>query len=390
MNDYIATELSSGAIAQAMRLLLQKKQELVNLKGQLQNIRNDAEAKRRMNREIKGKENEADIIIQNLFAAIVDDVDWMYKQRLCTAVSCSLNNKNFGDVRFDVKFDVKFEELWRNKIIKEGGLTEQRGILSKSLLSSNLHAFFQEQLMKPSVNLDHLPPYSFFLQFCFTLAKPYISRDDKKFYVCENPIRKDKVFGLPIKEGSSWKGNMLWTARKLVELDELLTADQKINKLWKLVNLFGHEREEKENLRKGRLHFYPTFFDKIGLEIINPHDRKIKSGKNPIPIETVPAGAKGEFSLLYLPFDLLGLPLSDIKKEVMVDLENIPTAIRQMMRTYGFSAKKSSGFGITGTALGNGLLKSLLFTDDCKFADFGQMAAGFKSLSQEVAAYVGR
>ena len=167
MNDYIATELSSGAIAQAMQQLLQKKRELVILKEQLQKIRNNAEAKKDQNRKIKGKENEADIIIQKLFAAIVDDIDWIYKQRLCAAVSYSLNNKNFGDVRFDVKFDIKFEELWRNKIIKEGGITGQRGLLSKSLLSSNVHEFFQDQFKKPSVNLDHLPPYAFFLLgFC--------------------------------------------------------------------------------------------------------------------------------------------------------------------------------------------------------------------------------
>lgn len=32
-----------------------------------------------------------------------------------------------------------------------------------------------------------------------------------------------------------------------------------------------------KSLRRGRLRFYPAFFNKIGLDVINPHDRKTKS-----------------------------------------------------------------------------------------------------------------
>jgi len=393
MNDYIATELNSNAITQKMQLLRQKKQEFESLKAQLGPIRND-EQRRRKQREIKTKENEMNGLAQQLFTATVNDADWLYKQNLCTAVSCCLRHIDAGYV--------KFEELWRNKILSKGNLNGDQELITAILNTA-------------PVDLKVLPPYAFYLNFQFTLAKPYISKDDKVFYVCENPVRKDKVFGLPTKEGSSWKGNMRWTAQKNIEMNNANDAEKKKERL-QLIKLFGHENEtekrffdmyldlqftadeqnhlqkwvNEDGLRKGRLHFYPTFFDRIGLEVINPHERTTKAGKLPVYIETVPAGSKGIFSLLYLPFDLLGMPREEIKQDVLSDLKIIPNAIRKMMRTYGFSAKKSSGFGIAGAALGNGKLKSCFFTDDYKFADFKQMAAGFEKLKQEVDANAGR
>jgi len=49
-------------------------------------------------------------------------------------------------------------------------------------------------------DLTLLPPGSWFLQFTFTLAKPWMSKDDDPFYVTEsvNPVRKDKVFKVPM------------------------------------------------------------------------------------------------------------------------------------------------------------------------------------------------
>ncbi len=245
--------------------------------------------------------------------------------------------------------------------------------------------------------LKIMPKYSFFLQFTFTLATPYISRDDEEFYISDNPIRKDKVFKVPMVSGSSWKGNMRWTAMKIFTdgLPEAI-APNNINEPFetraRIVRLFGHEKsaiadyldsvlaeaisgddkshkkfiENKEFVkekfrkflvekgyintnvdgRRGRLNFYPTFFNQISLEVINPHDRKTKAGTQPIYIESVPEGAGGTFSLLYVPFDLMGRSGADVKNEVIKDLETVFHAIKKMMLTYGFSAKKSNGFGI--------------------------------------------
>jgi CRISPR-associated protein Cmr2 len=176
-----------------------------------------------------------------------------------------------------------------------------------------------------------LPPYSAFLQFTFELTKPYISRDDELFHISDNPIRKDKVFKVPMVAATGWKGNLRWTARQLEpELDQ-----QTMNRL------FGPEKEDEDTHLAGRLHFYPTFFDRMSLEVINPHDRATRAGKYPIYFESVPTGTEGIFSLLYVP-----LPGSiHSEQEAREDLRIVTSALYQMLCIYGFSAKKSSGFG---------------------------------------------
>jgi CRISPR-associated protein Cmr2 len=184
-------------------------------------------------------------------------------------------------------------------------------------------------LPNPS-DLHHLPSNSFMLHVPFKLCKPYLSKDDRTFHLLDNSVRKDKVFQTPMIASTSWKGALraaLW------QLDH--KADDKT-----IVRLFGNAREDEKG-QAGRLYFYPTFFDKIGLEVINPHDRKTGTGKTgPILLECVPANATGEFVLLYVPFG------SVKSNEVAADLKLAAEGIQAMLTIYGFGAKTSSGFGI--------------------------------------------
>ncbi|HBB32784.1 MAG TPA: hypothetical protein DDZ80_11305 [Cyanobacteria bacterium UBA8803] len=177
--------------------------------------------------------------------------------------------------------------------------------------------------------LKHLPSLSFMLRVPFKLKKPYLSKDDRTFHLLDNPIRKDKVFKTPMVASTSWKGALRATFWQLGHQEE----DEQI------IRLFGDAREDEKG-QAGRLYFYPTFFDKIGLEVINPHDRKTGTGKNPILIECVPTNATGEFILLYVPF---GSVKSD---EVAADLQRVAEGVEKMLTVYGFGAKTSSGFGI--------------------------------------------
>jgi CRISPR-associated protein Cmr2 len=93
---------------------------------------------------------------------------------------------------------------------------------------------------------------------------------------------------------------------------------------------------------QGRLHFYPTFFDQIGLEVINPHDRKTGAGKQPIYFECVPAETKGTFTLLYVPIGAGPTDEETCKK----DLKAVACGIKAMLTVYGFGAKTSSGYGV--------------------------------------------
>ena len=189
----------------------------------------------------------------------------------------------------------------------------------------------------PTFDFSILPQFSFAIQFTFKLAKPYISKDEQEFYIIDNPIRKDKVFGLPYVAPSSWKGSLrsaLW------RLDHEDKEEQ-------IVRIFGNKRGEEDEsmLRKGQLHFYPTFFTMRSLEVINPHDRAKRFGLRPIYFESVPVDAEGTFSLLYIPFDLLGSDKITARNRIASDLKLISEGLQDMFTVYGFGAKTSSGFG---------------------------------------------
>jgi CRISPR-associated protein Cmr2 len=96
----------------------------------------------------------------------------------------------------------------------------------------------------------------------------------------------------------------------------------------------------------GRLHFYPTFFDRISLEIINPHSRETGAGELPILFESVPEGATGSFTILYVPFDRVSRVEAETRAQVAADLKLIAEGLQAMFCVYGFGAKTSSGFGI--------------------------------------------
>lgn len=56
------------------------------------------------------------------------------------------------------------------------------------------------------------------------------------------------------------------------------------------MHLFGNEKGEGEEFSRGALVFYPTWFDKIGFEVINPHNRARRAGTQPIYYEVVTPG----------------------------------------------------------------------------------------------------
>ncbi len=193
----------------------------------------------------------------------------------------------------------------------------------------------------PRIDLQDLPPYSAYIQFRFTLARPVHSRDDDEFYIHENPMMKDSVFKVPMLRASTWKGVLRTVLARQLPEGEASPV---------ITRLFGQARDEEEELAEegnmlGRLRFYPTFFDRIGLEVINPHSRKTRAGTVPIMIETVPPGASGVFTVLYLPFDLMDRTIKEAAPEVREDLRTLGEAIVIMMRVHGFSSKGSRGFG---------------------------------------------
>lgn len=216
---------------------------------------------------------------------------------------------------------------------------EKPSAYAQELIARQKTQMEQLGLVAPSFDqLTALPVGAYALQFTLTLRKPYLSRDDETLYIIDNPVAKDHVFRVPMVRSSSWKGALRSAARLVWE--------------WKddaepMVKLFGSEKGEDEaDLKAGRLIFYTTFFDGIGLEIINPHDRERKVGVNPILIESVPVGARGKFHLLYAPFDLLTVPPAERLTSVHADLKAVIKSLRALMTEIGFSAKRTSGYGV--------------------------------------------
>lgn len=164
-----------------------------------------------------------------------------------------------------------------------------RDVWQKELQTTTIPDAFH---LFPDISVvKQMPPLSFMFHIPFKLQKPYISKDEKDFYLLDNPLHKEKIFRVPMVAATSWKGALraaLWQLN--------YKGENKIT-----VRLLGSPRDSEEH-QAGRLYFYPTFFDKIGLEVINPHSRETGVGeRGPILMECVPEGV-GTLLLLYVPF----------------------------------------------------------------------------------------
>lgn len=258
--------------------------------------------------------------------------------------------------------------------------------------------------------LDYLPLLSFIIHIPFRLNKPYLSKDDCEFYILENPVKKEWVFKVPYIAPSQWKGALRSAMVRQLVTDLYSTGDEGafFQKRLQLYRVFGHEKDgtaeylnrvlakrrvgpepqnktgEQEEWRRqfdeelqkvegefeatlrkqgyltddvegfqGCTYFFPTFFDKIGLEVINPHDRQSGAGSQPIHFECVPQGTPGTFVLIYVPFNSTGHDDAKRRQEVAEDLETLARGVCAMLTTYGFGAKTSSGYGVAEDKLAN-------------------------------------
>lgn len=238
--------------------------------------------------------------------------------------------------------------LW----LKATGLADDNHIQTAWQQRLTMNSAGQEVMRKLGLSpeilplIDHLPRLSFAITLPFQLASPYMSRDETAFYIIENPVRKEWVFKVPYVSPSSWKGALraaLWQLG--------YTEDHQ-----QIKSLFGAIRDSKDDEQSpgedfegqaGCVHLSPTFFDDLGLEVINPHDRKTGVGKRgPIYFECVPAKREGRLTMLYVPVNVPARAT-----EVTEDLKVLAAGVVAMLTMYGFGAKTSSGYGTAEDAL---------------------------------------
>lgn len=195
---------------------------------------------------------------------------------------------------------------------------------------------------------DHarLPDSTWFgIDVSFTLKSSWYSKDDRPFHVLDNPVRKDRVFGVPFMSATSWKGLLRWAygmKTGLVGPHPESNSEKREKAQNQLIHLFGNEKGEQKNFKSGVLAFYPTWFDKIDFEVINPHSRAYRAGTQPIYYEVVPVGTKGRLRLLYAPVP--GEVKRDNVKPSEV-LSELVDAIEELLQKYGISAKRTAGWG---------------------------------------------
>ena len=317
---------------------------------------------------------------------------WM-EQNLPSVIQTNLISKSWYWLVKELTLFQKYYEAMnddRRDDIKSG----YKGLISISSL---------DVLAEKLITSSTMPlPYCIAIQITFKLEKPFVSRDDDEFYIIDNPICKERVFKVPCVRSTTWKGILRFTAYKMF-VDELpLNKKDAFEKRAILIRLFGNEKDRIEKIldeifdrtftpdtpentvseeffeyitrknyvnkdgnRQGRLIFYPTLLNKIGLDVITPLDRvKRTPVRGPIFLETargkevdekgkIIEGAKGKFLLLYLPFDLMEKLSSEKEEdkqepfeEIKEDLKLLKETIPKMLLEYGFSAKKTSGYGV--------------------------------------------
>lgn len=185
-----------------------------------------------------------------------------------------------------------------------------------------------------------LPVGSWLLGIHFTLAKDYTSKAEGEFHPSSkdheihNPIVRGHITGRPMVRPTSWKGHLRSAARQIA-IDET-----------QLIRLFGNEPGEDDALR-ARLHFFPAFFeDEPARAVLTPVDRSKRTPvkhRAPINLEAMAPGRSANFYLLYLPH-----PKGEDWREVQVQEDFLAAVkgLRAMFLDYGFSAKKTCGWGI--------------------------------------------
>lgn len=183
------------------------------------------------------------------------------------------------------------------------------------------------------------------VEVSFILQTPWYSKDDRPFHVLDNPLRKDRIFGVPYMSAASWKGLLRWSFGMTTGLiGPSPLSDEKKRRAAEaaIVHLFGNEKGATDNFQRGSLAFYPTWFSRIGFEVINPHSRKTRAGTQPIYYEVVPPKCKGTLRLLYAP-----LPGQAAREGVDAGaaLGKLLEAVEKLLTVYGFSAKRTSGWG---------------------------------------------
>ncbi len=202
--------------------------------------------------------------------------------------------------------------------------------------------------------LESFPSYSARLLLEFKLITPLLTKDDDPFYLFDNPVRKDHIFGTPYIAAASLKGLSLdayqraFPSKSGVELlkqneKELLERRHEYRLQDKsAIRLFGLESDGEENDNDpscvGRLHFSPIWFKEIQFLVMNKKKPETATGDIPIQFEAIAPNQKGVLEVVYFN------PNSN-EQTVRDDLARWLAAVAEWWPVLGLGAKRLAGYG---------------------------------------------
>jgi hypothetical protein len=214
-------------------------------------------------------------------------------------------------------------------------------------------------LRQPPVDVGLLPPGSAVVTLRFQLLAPLLTRDDDAFYLFDNPVRKDHIFGVPFLAAASVKGLAADAFQRGFppELDwkSLGKNDQERKAGYRRKSalarrLFGIASDEAAfDSEAGRMHFSPVWFSHVQYLVMNPTKQDGSGiGTQPIQFEAVShvddkgKPVQGEVSFFY--FNPAGAKESDAAI-ARTDLACLVGALAAWWPALGLGAKRLAGYG---------------------------------------------
>ena len=194
------------------------------------------------------------------------------------------------------------------------------------LFDRELNGEWEDWLFPSPDVLRYLPKGSALLKLDIILTSPFYSRDDRSFYPTENVLKRHHVFMTPYLAAAGLKGLLRWAWTMAGES----SSDENL--------VFGRANDTtEEDSNQGLLHLFPLFWKKgdVGLDVINPQDRKTGTGSAPIKYEIVRPGSEGSIYLL----------LVNQNDAASRTLPALWRALSHLAQHGGLSAKGSLGWG---------------------------------------------
>ena len=248
----------------------------------------------------------------------------------------------------------------KNTTEHKGNYTGEAKILSCKDNYKNLENAGLTSLPK----IETLTDYSAIISLEFELLSPLLTHDDDSFYLFDNPVKKDHIFGVPYLAAASMKGLTFdaflrafpaenWENLGKKDSDRTIAYRSQKNKLSAQAakRLFGVADNAETNLQDdsksqvGRLHFAPIWFKYIQYLVMNPSSEK---NSMPIQFEAIAAEdsdkktVKATINFWYIN-KIDGEESSEL--EVRADLALLLEAISEWLPALGLGAKRLAGYG---------------------------------------------